>query len=186
MAYADWCGLRPMTELEFEKACRGNAAPVAGEMAWGSTDVTVATGITGGGTASETASNPGANCVAESHLAGPMRVGCLATASTDREGAGASLWGMMDLSGNLWERTVSAGHATGRQFNGIHGNGVLTTMGYADVSKWPGITAAGSGRRGGAWKHTTVPARVSDRYDAAFYNGVRHTEFGFRAVRTAP
>ena len=35
MAYADWAGLRPMTELEFEKACRGPLTPVAGEFAWG-------------------------------------------------------------------------------------------------------------------------------------------------------
>ena len=34
-AYADWAGLRPMTELEYEKACRGTSSPVAGEYAWG-------------------------------------------------------------------------------------------------------------------------------------------------------
>ena len=34
-AYLDWSGLRPMTELEFEKACRGDQTPVANEYAWG-------------------------------------------------------------------------------------------------------------------------------------------------------
>ena len=34
-AYLDWTGLRPMTELEFEKACRGPLIPVANEYAWG-------------------------------------------------------------------------------------------------------------------------------------------------------
>ncbi len=35
--YADWAGLRPMTELECEKACRGPVYPVTGEYAWGNT-----------------------------------------------------------------------------------------------------------------------------------------------------
>ena len=34
-SYLDWSGLRPMTELEFEKACRGTAVPVPFECAWG-------------------------------------------------------------------------------------------------------------------------------------------------------
>lgn len=36
-AYADWTGLRPMTELEYTKAARGPADPVPNEFAWGST-----------------------------------------------------------------------------------------------------------------------------------------------------
>jgi formylglycine-generating enzyme required for sulfatase activity len=35
-AYAAWAGLRPMTELEFEKACRGPLKPLPNEYAWGS------------------------------------------------------------------------------------------------------------------------------------------------------
>jgi formylglycine-generating enzyme required for sulfatase activity len=35
MAFAAWAGLRPMTELEYEKACRGPKDPVPGEFAWG-------------------------------------------------------------------------------------------------------------------------------------------------------
>jgi formylglycine-generating enzyme required for sulfatase activity len=34
-AYAAWAGLRPITELEFEKACRGPRQPVPSEYAWG-------------------------------------------------------------------------------------------------------------------------------------------------------
>ena len=37
LAYADWAGLRPMSELEFEKAARGPLAPVPNEYAWGDT-----------------------------------------------------------------------------------------------------------------------------------------------------
>ncbi|MBL7728882.1 MAG: SUMF1/EgtB/PvdO family nonheme iron enzyme, partial [Dinghuibacter sp.] len=38
-AYADWAALRPITEMEFEKACRGTAAPVSGEYAWGTATI---------------------------------------------------------------------------------------------------------------------------------------------------
>jgi hypothetical protein len=37
LAYLDWAGLRPMTELEYEKACRGPLQPLAGEFPWGAT-----------------------------------------------------------------------------------------------------------------------------------------------------
>ncbi|AUX41123.1 uncharacterized protein SOCE26_025280 [Sorangium cellulosum] len=38
-AFAAWAALRPMSELEYEKACRGAAAPIAQEFAWGSTEL---------------------------------------------------------------------------------------------------------------------------------------------------
>ncbi|MEM6263190.1 MAG: SUMF1/EgtB/PvdO family nonheme iron enzyme [Bacteroidota bacterium] len=39
-AYADWAGLRHMTELEFEKACRGTQEAVYREYVWGVNEVT--------------------------------------------------------------------------------------------------------------------------------------------------
>lgn len=42
MSYADFAGLRPMTELEYEKACRGDKLPVIDEYAWGSSTLTYA------------------------------------------------------------------------------------------------------------------------------------------------
>ena len=42
-AYTDWVALRPITELEYEKACRGkDIMPVNTEFAWGTTDITQA------------------------------------------------------------------------------------------------------------------------------------------------
>lgn len=46
-AFLDWAALRPMTELEFEKAARGNARPVASEYAWGTSSIYPATIIVG-------------------------------------------------------------------------------------------------------------------------------------------
>ncbi|MCS7153885.1 MAG: hypothetical protein NZ989_08070, partial [Bacteroidia bacterium] len=33
LSYLDWAGLSPMTEFEYEKACRGPNIPIAGEYA---------------------------------------------------------------------------------------------------------------------------------------------------------
>ncbi|QQS40371.1 MAG: SUMF1/EgtB/PvdO family nonheme iron enzyme [Acidobacteriota bacterium] len=35
LAFADWAGLRPMTELEFSKAARGSRSPIENEYPWG-------------------------------------------------------------------------------------------------------------------------------------------------------
>jgi len=42
-AYLDWSGLRPMTELEYEKACRGPETPVPNEFPWGNTGIVKST-----------------------------------------------------------------------------------------------------------------------------------------------
>lgn len=42
-AYLDWACLRPMSDLEFEKICRGPIGRMGGEYAWGSTTVLQAT-----------------------------------------------------------------------------------------------------------------------------------------------
>jgi hypothetical protein len=119
-------------------------------------------------------------------------VGVFAKASTTRTQAGASYYGIMELSGNLWERTVTVGNAEGRTYTGVHGNGALSSNGYADVAAWPGLTggevtgADGSGFRGGNWFNGTVYARASDRDNAAYTYTGRGVANGFRAVRRIP
>ncbi len=186
-AYADWAGLRPMSELEFEKACRGTAAPVANEYAWGSTSISSATGITNAGLISETAANAGANACYIAGTVGPLRVGAFATGTTTRAQAGASYWGILELCGNLFEPEVTIGNANGRAFTGLHGNGSLTSNGEHDVTNWPaGSTALGSGQRDGAFDNFSSMLRISDRMNASNTSTSRASGNGFRAVRTMP
>jgi formylglycine-generating enzyme required for sulfatase activity len=198
-AYADWAALRPMTELEYEKASRGPTAAVSGEYAWGSTTIDYFSDLLNDGTSSEAkgSTRPNANCNYSSATPdGPIRCGMFATSSSTRELAGVSYYGVMELSGNVWERCVTVGNSTGRNFTGTHGDGVLTTAltyeGNATNSDWPGMDgttsrgvtgATGSGFRGGNWY---LGGATSDRSSAAVTDTTRSSFYGARAVRTSP
>ena len=201
-AYSDWAGLRPMTELEFEKACRGLETPVANEYAWGTATVAGNAytlendNATNEGIASNYSTSTGnaSYDITDGSIDGPLRVGIFA-ANADNQGritAGASYYGIMELSGNLWERAVTVGNATGRDFTGLHGNGALSTNGHANETAWPGLTsgevtgATGSGFRGGSWNFNATYMPVSDRLSAAVAHSSRNRAYGFRAVRVAP
>ncbi len=192
-AYADWSGLRPMTELEFEKACRGTQAAVVGEYAWGTADVaSSAYTLSDDGFASEgIASNYGTTAgnamysVTVGTIGGPLRVGIFAAngMNSGRVSAGASYWGIMELSGNLFERPVTIDNGTGRAFTGTHGDGVLAGSGDANAATWPGTDSVGAGWRGGSWYSNPDDMQVSDRYDAGYSDSSRDIGIGFRAVR---
>lgn len=189
-AYLDWSGLRPLTELEYEKACRGgNLAAVANEFAWGNITITGATGITNSGLTNEIASNAGANCVYDNAagVQGPMRVGNFAQGATNRQNSGGSYYGVMELSGNNQERTITVGDADGRTFTGINGDGNLdAATGTANAAFWPGNSAIGAGFRGGDWVNDAFSQRVSDRNNAALPDPTRYATYGGRGVRIAP
>jgi formylglycine-generating enzyme required for sulfatase activity len=184
VAYLDWAALRPMTELEYEKSCRGNQNPASSEFAWGNTSATALSGLSNASTMSETASSSSSNIAYNnSFTSGPVRTGIFATSSTSRATSGSGYYGNMELSGNLWERVVTVGNATGRTFSGVHGNGTLTAGGAADVSGWP--AAAGAGWKGGSWLNTTTnSATTSDRAQAANADNTRTADAGGRGVRT--
>ena len=59
----------------------------------------------------------------------------------------------MDLAGSLWERCITIGDSTGRNFKGSHGDGILANYGFASNEDWPkGSTeTAGFGFRGGGY-----------------------------------
>ena len=183
-AYADWAGLRPMTELEFEKVCRGDQNAVANEYAWGTDSPVAITSETGDGTGISTKNPANANVCYDWNLQGPARCGIFATSSSTRAEAGASYYGIMEMSGNLWERPVTLGNSEGRAFTGANGNGAIDASGDADVPHWPGTAASGSGFRGGGWYLDAPNLHVSYRYNAAYTHADRHSNYGFRSART--
>jgi len=169
-SYADWAGLRPITEFEFEKAARGkDITPVADEYAWGSTSYN--NGLAGEiipdsdedgteqisdgaanlnrNTLSWTSGDGRAGGAAEAQK-GPLRAGIFAHSSTSRSSSGAGYYGNLELSGNLHEMVVTVGRTQGRQFLGTHGDGALATLsgyeGNATNTDWPGINTIDSAR----------------------------------------
>ena len=161
-AYAEWAALRPITELEYEKAARGADNPATpGEYVWGTTSLTAPgpgdiipnTDENGAETLNDTA-NINSNSLAWSSgdgraggiaagQSGPLRVGIfaasVANSTNPRVSAGAGFYGNMELSGNLAEPVVTVGRPEGLVFQGTDGTGNLTSLGFATNIDWPGI-----------------------------------------------
>jgi len=153
-----------MTELEFEKTCRGkDIDPVANEFAFpgnihdpGAGEILPDEDEDGDETISDSNANcnygdimwSSGDCNAGTGFCslspyGPLRVGIFAESSTTRTAAGAGYYGNMELSGNVQEPAVTVGRSEGRAFLGTHGDGALTTTssdeGNATNIDWPGI-----------------------------------------------
>ncbi len=175
--YAAWSGLRPMTELEYEKAVRGPDLPKLLELAWGSEIMASASGLQMAGTAQESLSPMGANVSFQQVLAGPHRVGIAARPYGNRRASAASYWGIADMSTNVFERTISVGSAAARQFTGTHGDGR-----YNHIPGWPEPSGLGLGWRGGAW--SSPPLTVSSRGEVNVPSVTRDMASGIRLVRS--
>lgn len=147
--YADWAGLRIMTDLEYEKVCRGTdrtgaspgiaVYPVNGEFAWGenANNVNISTPTSGDGTASESISTSATNNVNGSFGNGPVRVGIFAAknpSANQRRLTGSAYYGVMEMTGNLEEyvyyttnnNTFIPSNCTGNTtdiYDGRHGDG---------------------------------------------------------------
>jgi formylglycine-generating enzyme required for sulfatase activity len=204
-AYLTWAALRPLTELEYEKACRGIQIPVAGEFAWGNTNVAATPyTITSIGTSSESVSNAAASPTGNAVLAGTvtnvvLRNGIFATATSNRISSGGGFYGTMDLTGNIWERVIATHNGSG--FGGNHGNGSLTAAGYSPLlGGWPGfssgtnsidgtVNADGLINRGGAYYIPSGSGGANVSYRMGLILGTetaRLAHSGIRGGRTAP
>lgn len=201
-AYLDWSGLRPMSETEYEKSCRGTSPSLYHEYAWGTTSIFSTTYILGfDGTDSESITNIGVgigNAVYNLTLAAGMaRCGIFAASSPNhtREETGGSFYGIMEMTGNLREGVVTLGDIDGRDFDGSHGNGEVNGSGYSDNAGWPGHDGtqidgspiSGWGYRGGGENNAIAQLYVSDRtYAITHTTGTTSTFAGGRGVRNAP
>lgn len=190
-AYLDWAALRPMTELEFEKICRGPNYPVTGEYAWGTNTINDCNTVSNDGMATEKntslpAAGTGIANFNSDYIVGPMRSGFAAGPATDRLQSGASYYGVMEMSGNVAELCINIYDASGRSFTPTNGDGYLTgspTPGYADASTWPSTVTgtAGTTFRGGSSTETYGYLRVSDR--TLYIDGSSSSRFNNRGGR---
>ena len=194
LAYLDWAALRPITEMEYEKAARGQA-PYLGGYAWGSTNITNVSQLGTPEDGTELALNANANASYSNTLLsggdggyGPVRVGIFATSSTtSREQTGASYYGIMELSGNLWEQCIPVNpDAATLAYDGQWGDGNLSGTGTADVANWPYTNCTGSclrTLRGGSYADAATRLRISDRFYYTYTTATRNRSVGGRGAR---
>ena len=191
-AYLDWAALRPMSDLEFEKICRGPLPRVAGEYPWGTTDISM---YSSNNIVAATRNKPeetvatvnngsviygqGPNIGTPSF--GPVRSGIFARGTTGRASSGAAYYGVMDMGGNLYERPVGTYNAAAVAFTGNLGDGLLSNLGAANQPTWPDASGNGACFRGGSWADAEMGIRTSTRNNAP--NATRNQTYGGRGVR---
>lgn len=168
-SFLDWSGLRPMTEFEYEKACRGTLPPIANEYPWGSTTIT-----NNHANAENTWQRDGIATIVEGSCfytgwdGSAARNGAHASANSNRSQAGATYYGILDIGGNQNEQCVGGGFGYNYStFTTANGNGVLSSTGFANETGWPTDGGLNSGTilRGGNYEigGNTYLIEVSDR-----------------------
>ena len=177
LAFTDWAALRPITELEYEKAARGPSTPIPAEFVWGSNSYDLLERYID--PASELTM---ANGYDESQLT-----------DQTRPIFGASYYWVMDLSGSLWEKVITVGNPVGRNFKGSHGDGKLR-FAKATNEDWPKSDdeVGGFGYRGGGYYDPGTPygsfnphSPIGYRFYGAWSGGPRSIAYGYRAGRSA-
>lgn len=105
----DWCGLRPMTELEYEKNSRGPLSSFPNETVWGTT---------------------ANDNIWETRGCFPDRVGRLASQNSSRVMSKATYYGVLEMGDNILEFVSNSSSAN----NSSHGDGILDNLGNSTNS----------------------------------------------------
>ena len=117
-----------------------------------------------------------------------MRVGIFAASAVNptRVETGGSYYGVMELSGNLYERVIGVGSPVNRAFTGLHGDGELLSSGNHNVTNWPAVGSEGAhAYRGGSWTNPVPRCAIADRESACILGSVTNSRIGMRGGRTA-
>ena len=176
LQYANWAGLRLMTELEYEKACRGPLKPLPNEYAWGTDRIVDANAPT-----------PASGRI----TAGASYWGILGLSSDPGERA--------VTVGNRFGRRFAGTHGDGT----LAPPARAEELRDKPVAGWHGLSIVGIGHRGGArfgggiiskmdQVYENLRLRTSDRFRATcehpsllFHPRQQYCTSGFRFVRTA-
>uniref|UniRef100_UPI00203B1011 glycine-rich protein n=1 Tax=Odoribacter lunatus TaxID=2941335 RepID=UPI00203B1011 len=184
IAYCSWSGLRPMSELEYEKACRRfyPQIPDKGEYAWNTNNgINRLTGLGDlnyRGDQREQALSylKNVNSGTSNSINGPVRCGLFATSATNQTQAGATYWAVMEMSGNLKELCANV--------NYTNLDGGSCGAGVYNANLWD-KTATRYGVRGGGFNSADDLLRTSDRTEAMnYFTSItqRDSTVGFRGV----
>lgn len=189
LAYAAWSGLRPLSELEYEKMGHQTIDSLTGKVpafpiggyAWGNTVANFPAGNSFSNVNQSDESLSSANVNVGGRVSGPVRVGSFRNGTNGvAQSSGASFYGVMELSGNLAE--IYYRSEPGRQLLSqdlpSHGKGYLTNGDMpTDLNRYwgnPDVTNGTFGQslilRGGNFSTTvTERARLSDRGESNGY-----------------
>jgi hypothetical protein len=199
LSFSEWFGLRPMSELEFEKTNRGPLPAVFNERSWGQ-DSQIPVAFVGGfvnlklsGIENGTEVFSDYDITKRNYLpfnprsvgvftvtggdngVGPYRVGIYANDTSSRVSSGAGYYGVMDMRKISGEYVLPLSTVENRSFNyNMNGKGVLSALG----NNYSFSTAFGPSFSSTIFKNYFVSKRGNINPTLGNY--------GFRAVRVAP
>ncbi|MCX6336205.1 MAG: hypothetical protein NT153_02780 [Bacteroidetes bacterium] len=172
-----------MTEFEYEKACRGPLTPVSYENAWGTAAFSTSYTIVNRFKTTEYSSTAPLGLT---NIQGNIlyRVGIEATSSSDRVHAGATYYGILNMTGSVFERCLGGFNSDFSAFTNINGNGNISSTAGADVNGWPSPSSTNYIERGGsAGNEGYRQQSVSSRFRNNLGDDYSHV-FGGRGVRS--